>query len=184
MRPPGPSTEEATYALPGEGREGGGKRPRRRPRAVRSEAEEPVAGDADWRGWMRDFGLRVRRARDFLGLPQERLAKLAGVSQGAISRLETGHGMATPLVIVLKVQSALAGQLELLDANALDGDLRRTLDLVAVLATPGAAAVETVGEEPGIGRLVRLYRETPERHREALLTIVDAAVAGLKASNG
>ncbi len=182
----GPSpTELRVEALPSDGRPGaGGKRVRRRPSSRRADVAGTVPSESDWRRWMRDFGLRVRRTRDFLGLPQEQLAKAAGVSQGAISRLETGHGMATPLVIVLKVQQALAGQLRQLDPSALDADLRRTIDLVALLAIPAPGGVPDVPDEPAIGRLVRLFRDTPERHREALLTIVDAAVAGLKASSG
>ena len=34
-------------------------------------------------------GRRQRRVREFLGLSQEQLARLAGVSQRALSRLET-----------------------------------------------------------------------------------------------
>jgi len=46
---------------------------------------------------------QLRRVREFLGLSQDQVARLAGVSQGAVSRLEAGRGLATPMVVVLKV---------------------------------------------------------------------------------
>jgi len=44
----------------------------------------------DWREWMRGLGRQLRRVREFLGLSQDQVARLAGVSQGAVSRLEAG----------------------------------------------------------------------------------------------
>src|SRR2546429_9944045 len=57
----------------------------------------------DWREGMRDLGRQLRRVREFLGLSQDQVARLAGVSQGAVSRLEAGRGLATPMMAVLKV---------------------------------------------------------------------------------
>src|SRR5262245_38851212 len=90
-------------------------------------------GQTEWRQWMRDFGQRLRRTRDFLGLSQEEVARLAGVSQGAVSRLETAHGLATPLLVVLKVQQAIAHHLRKLDPALLNAELRRNLELVEQL---------------------------------------------------
>ena len=61
----------------------------------------------DWSNWMRDLGREVRRQREFLGLSQERLARAAGVSQGAVSRLEAGRGLATPLLVAVKIRLVL-----------------------------------------------------------------------------
>src|SRR5215510_2797711 len=94
------------------------------------------SGDAAWAQWMRDVGAQVRRTRDFLGLSQEEVARLAGVSQGAVSRLETAHGLATPLLVVLKVQQAVAHHLRKLDPELLNAELRRNLELVEQLGVP------------------------------------------------
>src|SRR5215470_3326809 len=61
----------------------------------------------DWPRWMRGLGRHTRRLREFLGLSQEQLARIAGVSQGAISRLEAGRGLATPLLVVMKINIAV-----------------------------------------------------------------------------
>lgn len=55
--------------------------------AGESRREEP-----EWREWIRDLGRRQRQLREFLGFSQEQVARLAGVSQGAVSRFETGRG--------------------------------------------------------------------------------------------
>ena len=56
-----------------------------------AETQDP---NAQWKEWMRAFGRQERRIREFLGLSQEQIARLAGVSQGAVSRLEAGRGLA------------------------------------------------------------------------------------------
>lgn len=143
--------------------------------------ERDASGKDEWRQWMREFGQRLRRTRDFLGLSQEEVARLAGVSQGAVSRLETAHGLATPLLIVLKVQQAIARHLRKLDPAVLNPELRRNLELVEQLGAPFGGDLP-ITEEASLEALVRLYRDTPERHRQTVLDIVQAVVEGLKAS--
>src|SRR5436309_15964295 len=84
--------------------------------------EEPA-----WRAWMQDLGRRQRRLREFLGLSQEQLARLGGVSQGALSRLETARGLATPLLIILKINEALAREIRKLDPALVSAELREAL---------------------------------------------------------
>ncbi len=152
----------------------------------RSVRQERASGDApvhmqqaEWRQWMKDFGRRLRDTRDFLELSQEEVARLAGVSQGAVSRLETAHGLATPLLVVLKVQQALAHHLRQLDPGMLSPELRRTLEFTDFLEAPFAGETQLTGD-PGLDELVRFYRDTPERHRQQLLKVVGAAVGGFK----
>jgi transcriptional regulator with XRE-family HTH domain len=138
----------------------------------------------DWQQWMRDFGLQIRRTREFLGLSQEQVARLAGVSQGAVSRLESARGLATPMLIVLKVQLAIVHHLRKLDPAILDPELRRALEMQEALArpfgNPSAGGASRVANDADLEELVRLYQATPERQRKALLSIVKAAAAGLK----
>ena len=62
----------------------------------------------DWSSWIKGLGKQARRVREFLGLSQEQVARAAGVSQGAVSRFEGGRGLATPLLVVMKVNSRSA----------------------------------------------------------------------------
>ncbi|MFN8545104.1 MAG: helix-turn-helix transcriptional regulator [Candidatus Binatia bacterium] len=142
----------------------------------------PVCGDVEWRQWMRNFGQQLRRAREFLGMTQEQIARLAGVSQGAVSRLETARGLATPLLVVLKVQRAVAEQLRRLDPAILSPELRGTLDLQTALVPPLGAGTgrPAITSEHDVETLVRIYREASSRHRPLLLSILQAAVEGLK----
>ena len=138
--------------------------------------EEPV-----WREWMQDLGKRQRRLREFLGLSQEQLARLAGVSQGALSRLETGKGLATPLLIVLKINAALARELRHVDPTLLSADLREALELQGALAPAGGVLGFTelpLAPDDTIEELVRLYRRASGRQRAGVLSIVRVMVGG------
>src|SRR5262252_7462961 len=69
----------------------------------------------DWPKFIRDAGQRIRKAREFLGLSQDQLARLADVSQGAVSRVEAGRGMATPLLTFTKINQVFAKALSEID---------------------------------------------------------------------
>jgi DNA-binding XRE family transcriptional regulator len=69
-------------------------------------AGEPAPGE--WLG--RPFGVAVRARRLELGLTQERLAAQAGMSQGALSRLEHGRGVPT-LPLLERLAAALSSNL-------------------------------------------------------------------------
>ena len=76
---------------------------------------------------MRTLGEQERRIRCFLGLSQEELAHLAGVSQGSVSRLESGRGLATPMLVGAKVSAVLRRALTPW-ASLLNDNLRRSVD--------------------------------------------------------
>src|SRR5215468_11249359 len=124
----------------------------------------------DWSAWMRELGRRLRRVREFLGLSQDQVARLSGVSQGAVSRLEAGRGLATPMLIVLKVQRVLARALADLDPALVDEDMRRTV------ADPVGDAEST---DPELEELIRLYRRLPERQRPRLVAAARATADSL-----
>ncbi len=142
-----------------------------------------AAGEPQWRTWMRDLGRRQRLLREFVGLSQEQLGRLAGVSQGAVSRLETGRGLATPLLVVLKVNAVLAREIRRLDPAMLSPELRAAAEQqVALVPTGRTLGFEELplAEDALLEELVRLYRETPVRHRPAVLSVLRALVSGLK----
>jgi len=143
------------------------------------QIDEPV-----WRPWMQDLGRRQRRIREFVGLSQDRLARLAGVSQGALSRLETGKGLATPLLIVLKINAALARELRKGDPALLSTELREALEVQGALAPSGGVLGFTdlpLTPDDAIEELVRLYRRAPERQRAGVLSVVRAMLGTAKA---
>ena len=136
----------------------------------------------DWREWMRAFGSQERRVREFLGLSQDQLARLAGVSQGAVSRLEAGRGLATPMLVVLKITLALRHALRDVDPALLNDDLRRVLAIGERISPRiGDAGFNALPltKDPLLEDLIRLYRRLPERQRDTFLSVVRAAADAL-----
>jgi transcriptional regulator with XRE-family HTH domain len=155
--------------------------------SVRPTTDEPVVENnrVDWSRWMRALGRQGRRAREFLGLSQEQLADLAGVSQGAVSRLEAGRGLATPMLVVLKINLALARGLRKIDPTMLNADLRRVLEIEQRLSPPvGDVGFEAlpITHDPDLEEMVRIYRNLPERQRRTFLTVVRATATALAAT--
>ncbi len=138
--------------------------------------------DIDWREWMRAFGRQERRVREFLGMSQEHLARLAGVSQGAVSRLEGGRGLATPMLVILKINLALRAAVRDLDPTLLNDDLRRVLEIEHRISPPvGDVGVDVLPltKDPGLEDVVRLYRGVPDRQRQTFLSVLRAAADAL-----
>src|SRR5215831_19468889 len=94
----------------------------------------------DWSGWIKGLGRQARRVREFLGLSQEQVARVAGVSQGAVSRFEGGRGLATPLLVVMMVNSALRSAVSTMDPDLISQDARRLLLLDEQLPPGGDSA--------------------------------------------
>ena len=96
-----------------------------------ADAPPCTAPPTDWRRWMGTLGTEVRGPRRALDLTQEELAALSGVSQGAISRLETGRALATPLLVVVRVYLALLARARADQRLVLSADLTAVLDRVS-----------------------------------------------------
>ncbi len=135
----------------------------------------------DWSGWMHDLGRRIRRVREFLGLSQDQVARMAGVSQGAVSRLEAGRGLATPMLVVLKVHVGLTRALAQLDAGLIDDQLRDSLDLGSLVRL-GAADKNgdvPITKDPELEEIVELYHALTGRQRRTLVAVVRATARSL-----
>ena len=131
-----------------------------------------------WRERMRAFGRLARHARETIGWSQQQLGTHADVSQGAVSRLEAGHGLATPLVIVQKLHQALVTGLRGLDPARLDVELTSTI-LERDLLGPVAGCMP-LGSDAAVEQLVRLYHGTPGRSRDRLLAVARVAADSLR----
>lgn len=144
------------------------------------------SSNQDWREWMRGLGRQARRIREFLGLSQEQIARAAGVSQGAVSRLEGGRGLATPLLVVVKLNVAMRRALSAYDPELLSPEARAILERDD-LHVPDSGASRFIeypmAKDAGIEELVRLYRGLPERQRDKLLGVVRATAAALSPSD-
>ncbi len=134
----------------------------------------------EWEAWLSAFGSAVRRVRLFLGLTQQQLAQLAGVSQGSISRVERLAAAATPLLTVVRVQAALRSALAGVDPTLLSPDLRRFIEeqpdalTVSRPATGGAVVQDAV-----LDTVMQIVRRIPPAQRPAFLQIVEAAAAAI-----
>jgi transcriptional regulator with XRE-family HTH domain len=134
----------------------------------------------DWGRWMRELGEQVLRAREFLGLSQDQVARIAGVSQGAVSRLEHGRGLATPLLVVSKIAAALRAALAQVDPELLSRDARRIVEEgMSLPDTGGGLLGARLAHDDGVGELLRLYHGLSERKRQQLLSVVRAMATAL-----
>jgi transcriptional regulator with XRE-family HTH domain len=163
-------------------------KPRRPPGRLTAEREHELAQQPfDWRGWWRAFGLQHREIREFIGFSQEQVARLAGVSQGAVSRLEAGRGLGTPLLVILKISLVMQRALQGVDPALLSHDLRHFLELERRLSPPidglGFHALP-ITDHAEVQEIARLYRALPERNRETFLSVVRAIAGALRAGPG
>jgi DNA-binding XRE family transcriptional regulator len=139
-----------------------------------------AATDEVWKEWMRQVGRHNRRVREFLGFSQDQLAARAGVSQGAVSRFESGRGINTPFLAILRIHLAIAHALRALDPAILDDQVKKFLNHMEFFCVPGppgcppAPAGVPVPDiqltaDPDVEHLVRQYRAMPEANRRAFI---------------
>src|SRR5215470_17731028 len=138
-------------------------------RKERSSSGRGTSSKQTWRQWITEFGAHVRRVREFLGLSQEQVARAAGVSQGAVSRFEGGRGLATPLLVVMKVNAALRSAVSIMDRDLLSEDARGLLLMDANV--PDDGGIPPIAKDPVFEELVRLYHDLPERQRQRWLAV-------------
>jgi transcriptional regulator with XRE-family HTH domain len=151
--------------------------------AAAPRPDQPTGGAEDpWRTWIRQVGARLRRIREYIGMSQEQLGRLAGVSQGAVSRLEVGRGLQTPLVVVVKIHLALTQRLRELEPSLVSEEFRRVMDSEQLISPPiQSTGYETgpISGDPVLDDIVRTYRDLPPSRRETFRSVVVAAAEAL-----
>jgi hypothetical protein len=111
------------------------------------------------------------------------------VSQGAISRFESGRGLSTPFLVVLRIRLGLTRALRQAGRGQVSDDVERVLREMELLAPDDAdqprlpagvplrplKATRDAEDE----RLIRLYRRLAAPKRRTLLALVEAAAKAL-----
>ena len=158
------------------------------PRKPVAPSDSPPRGtEHEWRRWMATLGQDFRRVRQFLGLSQDELAKHAGVSQGAVSRLESGRGIHTPFFVLVQINVVLASALKQLDEESLTDEIRGFLAFMTYLApprfrgdVPESAPPLRVSRDAALERLIRCYNAFTERQRAMFVAVLDAMASALE----
>jgi transcriptional regulator with XRE-family HTH domain len=133
-----------------------------------------------WDAWIRVVGYQVRRLRRFLGLTQQEVAQHAGVSQAAVSRLESGRGRMTPLLVVVKVAVVLRRSAAVLDRDVPSEALRAAFDGIdRIVPFPDDVdGLMPITVDEKLIDLVRLYRAAPDGERLMVLAVLRAVAHG------
>lgn len=152
-----------------------------------------VGGKDAWRQRLTEFGTEGRRIRELLGLSQEHVARIAGVSQGAVSRFEQGRGVAIPLVGMLKIHLVLAQAVTRLDPKIRTDEMKqllRWLDVLHVADDPRLPAWPVratangfdVSSDAHLARVMRDWSDLPEQKRRAFVAVIEAVIGTIKES--
>ena len=134
----------------------------------------------DWEAQLiRDLGRWTRRVREFLGYSQDKLAKLADVSQGAVSRVEAGRGKATPLLTFTKINQVFAKALSEIDSSMLTAEAQAMLERARHMAQPVSPVPGLMLVDPILERMISTYHTLPQRERQGFVTVLDATATSL-----
>jgi transcriptional regulator with XRE-family HTH domain len=121
--------------------------------------------------WSKELAKSVREVRDLLGWSQDKLARHARTSQGAISRLESGDCNNTPFTTVVKVCKVLA-----LQAKSLDVPL--TPSTAHLLDFAGDFTGEMIEPpDPALVSLIAAFHSVQPRHYDAFMNFFQATAS-------
>lgn len=139
-----------------------------------------------WYDWMRGLGAGTRRLRTLLGLTQEQLGRLAGVSQGAVSRLEAGRGLSTPLIVVVRLQEAFQQCLARVDPRQLSPDAQELLgrEHGSILGPLHDVAALPLPDTPQLAEYMELWHRVHPRRRGTFLDVVRATAGAMTSMPG
>jgi len=124
-------------------------------------------------------GRGVRSLRQQLGWSQEYLATRAVVSQGTVSRVESGNVHDMPFKSVMLICRTLAAGARGLDVPV--SAVTQALLEFCTLAAPGFSVVEPL--DPGLTKLVEVYHRLPRAARPLLTQFLEVMADWIHASH-
>ena len=127
---------------------------------------------AEWVQVVTMLGTNVRDLRTLLGWSQQELADRAVISQGSISRLESGNHGDIPfhsVVVVLRTLGAAANGLNL----PLSLAMRSLLTFTEVMT----GHAEFISPDPDVASIIRSFTQLSRRQRLVFLRFFHAAAA-------
>jgi transcriptional regulator with XRE-family HTH domain len=114
----------------------------------------------------------MRALRELTGLPQDRLARIAGTNQAAVSRLEGGKGL-VPVSLLARLGPALAANI--IDRTLLSPEEERLLSAFETIGPSGLEQWLPGTHDPGLHDLVHWYQRASAVQRKMLLAVARAA---------
>lgn len=137
-------------------------------------ADAPSGGGlvplVNWPALWHRLAAQCRDLRHLCGKSQMEIAAMAGVSQGAVSRLESGRLHRFSVTTVTKVLAALARTSETLD-TAVPSHLLPPLTLVRQVL-PALDTLPLPPLDPELAELLRLYNLIPRAQRRLVLQVM------------
>lgn len=128
-------------------------------------------GERRWVEWQRQIGRRLRALRELTGLSQDRLARIAGTNQAALSRLEGGKGL-VPVSLLAHLGPALAANI--IDRTLLSPEGERLLSALETIGPSGLEQWLPVAHDPGLHDLIHWYQRASAVQRKMLLAVARA----------
>lgn len=136
----------------------------------------------EWREVVRTLAREARELRRLLGWSQEHVADLATVSQGAVSRLESGRMLNVPLHTVVVVMQVLV-------QGAEQVGIQLTAATYAFLSPFEGCIVHPI--DPTFASMLRVFHRFPIAQQAAFVTFLESMLAptredthGLNAAGG
>lgn len=135
------------------------------------------AGPINWPALFQHLASELRQLRVLCGLSQQQVADAAGVSQGAVSRLESGRFRQFPVTTVAAILVALVRATEAVEP-AIPSHLLPPLAVVRDLL-PALVVVPAVPLDRELAELLRLYHQVPRARRPIVLAVLRPLAAHL-----
>lgn len=132
------------------------------------------------------MGRYSRRLRELVGLSQEALARRAGISQGAVSRLEAGRAVNTPLIVVMRINAAMREALTARSLEHLSEETRKIMDVPTRGIPKTGADFEGVpiASDARLPELIKIFWQVPPRQRDALVRMAQLFAGALSNADG
>lgn len=126
----------------------------------------------DWGKAISHLSKRLKIMRLLLNVSQDQLAITADVSQGAVSRIESGKCLNTPLISYVKVVGALCHEL-LGSGEDVSPEIRGILDVYhAAMPTIMDTSQFQVFSDPHIHTLLQHYRSLSPAGQHVFMTLL------------